>query len=263
MNQDQTLDSITAGTNRVRAILDEHGFLTRAHTDDLLKRVVQRSDFLSVVDFQAMASPVQKCSRISLSKDGLSRHSDVTMNTVAVRGEIPISSEILVRDGGDGIVLDAWAAAMAQDMTELVTYGDVSSKDPFLSLLNGAFAQAGRVLNKTYGSWNALANAMLAEIPKDCRSNVRWFIDQTFPQTDDASSQNRFPVVFCPRCPEPPQVLLTPPRNITVGVWNKLEVKVEPNFVDGRIDTILAVKFDVKLIDPSLAVRAPMPPVTE
>lgn len=129
----------------------------------------------------------------------------IEIDTVLVRGEIPIADEVMEdnfeREGFGNTVMAMVAEASGRDIEDLMINGDTASSDPYYALTDGwlkrtAAAAGGNAINgSTYGDdYQALFLAMLQTLPakyKRDKPNMRFYVPLSLEENYRASLAGR------------------------------------------------------------------------
>lgn len=116
----------------------------------------------------------------------------VTISTVLIRGEVPVSDEVLedqVEQAGFGDTLMTMIAeAVGRDVEELMINGDTGSGDPYLALLDGWIVQAtSGTGNHSYdatadgGDYQSIFKKLLNSVPDKYKRDIgnwRYYVPQ-------------------------------------------------------------------------------------
>ncbi len=216
--------------------------------------------------------------------------SKVELDAKLFKAEIDLSDEVLEdsieRGALRNTVMQLMAERTSLDMDEVLVNGDTASADPFLAQFDGIRKQAtsnvvsagGQNLNKS-----VLRDAIKA-MPKEFLRRKRdlVFFTGTDAEIDyrdsladrigtfaDNNLQNEIetrymsvPVVDVPVFPEDlgggsneTEIILTNPRNITVGMWRRIKMETDKLVREGVLLIVASLRFDVKFQEETSVVK--------
>jgi hypothetical protein len=214
----------------------------------------------------------------------------VELDAKLFKAEVDLSDEVLEdsieRGALRNTVMQLMAERSSLDMDEVLVNGDTASADPFLAQFDGIRKQAtsnvisagGQNLNKS-----VLRDAIKA-MPKEFLRRKRdlVFFTGTDAEIDyrdsladrigtfaDGMLQNEMetryssiPVIDVPVFPEDlgggnneTEIVLTNPRNITVGMWRRIKMETDKLVREGVLLIVASMRFDVKYQEETAVVK--------
>lgn len=203
------------------------------------------------------------------------------------KAKIPITREAL-KDNVQGgtllnLIMDKAPGAIARDMERIIVQGDTTSLTTVLAQLNGLLAQA---TTNTYAGGSTKINkdqleAMLALLANEYKQDVSRLRFYTSIQAERAwrnelaeratvggdrylienapALYGGIPIKGCAAFPVAANlcsVLLCDPKNIVVGMWQDVELRIVEEPVAGKFWILAYVRFDVKYQDEEAVAKA-------
>lgn len=147
----------------------------------------------SKIDFASrVLKPGVEATRLADADRAVPTTGVVEISTVLLRGEVPVSDEVLEdqveQEGFADTLMAMIAEAVGRDIEELMLNGDTTSGDPYLALLDGWIKQATTGAgNNTYDAsadgqdYQAIFSKMLSALPdkyKRDKANMRFYVPQ-------------------------------------------------------------------------------------
>lgn len=207
------------------------------------------------------------------------------------KAEVHLSNEVLEdsieRDELRQTIMQLMGEAISRDMDEIIVQGDTSSGDAYLAQFDGLLKQVtsnivnagGQSPNKTI--WRDMLKTMPSAFLRNKRL-MRYFtsVDAEIMYRDSISDRQTnsgdnalnsdapcgysgIPVVDVPLFPEnlglggdETAAVLTDPKNINVGVWRNIRFETDKNISKGVVIIVATMRFDMKLIEETAAVKA-------
>lgn len=209
--------------------------------------------------------------------------SKVTLSTVIAKGTVRIEDEVfednVERDSLRQTVMGLIGEKCGADMEELTILGDTTSTDPFLALLDGFIKQT--VSNAVAAGGVSLSKTVLRDLfkalPREFRRDKSKlaFLTSSDAQVDyvdslasratpggdsalesgrDEPTWSKVPVVDIPLFPntlgggnDETVVLLTDPKNLTVGVQRDIRLEYVRDVEAGENVFVVTLRLDAKL----------------
>lgn len=223
--------------------------------------------------YEATALPVAQRSKPDLTKS--------LLQAKLLKAEIRMSKEVLEDNiEGDGFqnhIITAAGKAVARDMDELISNGDILSADPFLAVLDGIRKQAttNTVAAGTVNLSKTILKSSMKTMPVEFLRDRRQlsFLTSMDAETDYRDSLadratavgDRFllegikatyagvPISGVPIFPEnlgggtnETEMLLLDPKNIHVGIWRQIEWETDKDIMAGELIIVVSLRMDVK-----------------
>lgn len=218
---------------------------------------------------------------------------NVELDTALYKAEVRLPNEVLEdnieRDQLKNTIMQLMAEAISRDMDEAVVQSNPTSQDPFLANLpaGGILYQnvthqvdaQEQLLNKNV--FKALMKAMPTPFLRN-RETLRFLTsvhaeidyrdslgsrqtpggDSYLIQAGEAAYSG-IPVVDVPLFPEnigvgstTTDVLLTDPKNITVGIWREIRMETDKDVSAGVVIVVASLRFDMKFAEETATVLA-------
>lgn len=216
---------------------------------------------------------------------------NVELDTKLFKAEVRLPNEVLEdnieKDQLKDTIMQLMGEAISRDMDEIAVQGDTNSSDVFLAQLNGILkASTSNVVDAlTAGISKAVLRDMLKSMPtpflrnKDLlryMTSVHALIDyaDTYAnrqtpagdqhlQDSAPISYQGVPVLDIPLFPETlgsatncTDVVLTDPKNVTVGVWRDIRMETDKDVSAGVVIIVASLRFDVKYAEETATVKA-------
>ena len=216
--------------------------------------------------------------------------SQVELDAKLFKAEVRLTNESLEDSIERGelrqTIMEEMGLALSRDMEEIIVQGDTASADPTLAQFDGLIKQvtsnivnAGGVpANKTL--WRDMLKTMPSPFLRDKRM-LRFFtsndaeldyrdsISDRQTASGDNALNNDAPVGYSgiqvadvPLFPENLGVgtnetvaILTHPKNINVGIWRNIRFETDKNISQGVVVIVATLRFDMKLIEETAAVK--------
>lgn len=217
--------------------------------------------------------------------------SDLELDAKLFKAEVHLSNEVLEdsieRDELRQTIMQLMGEAISRDMEEIIIQGDTASTDAYLAQFDGLLKQVtsnivnagGATPNKTI--WRDMLKTMPSPFLRNKRM-MRFFTstdaeieyrdsisdrmtgsgDRAL-ETDAPVGYSGIPVVDVSLFPENLGVggnetaaVLTDPRNINVGIWRNIRFETDKNISKGVVIIVATMRFDMKLIEETAAVKA-------
>lgn len=210
--------------------------------------------------------------------------SNVELDAQLFKAEVRLPNEVLEdnieRDQLKETIMQLMAEAIARDVDEVIIRGDTTSGDPFLAQFDGLLKQAqtntvdagGALLNKQV--FKSMLKTMPTEFLRN-RSMLR-FLTSIHAETDyrdslgsrqtpggdaylteaEDSKYQGIPVLGVPMFPEnladtdtsnslnSTDVLLTDPKNVTVGIWREIRLETDKDVSAGVVIVVASLRMD-------------------
>lgn len=217
--------------------------------------------------------------------------SDLELDAKLFKAEVHLSNEVLEdsieRDELRQTIMQLMGEAISRDMDEIIIQGDTSSGDVFLAQFDGLLKQVTSNIVNNGGDYptKSVFRDMLKSIPSPFLRNkrlMRYFtsVDAEIMYRDSISDRQTnmgdsalnseapvgysgIPVVDVPLFPEnlglggnETAIVLTDPKNINVGVWRNIRFETDKNISKGVVIIVATMRFDMKLIEETAAVKA-------
>jgi len=215
----------------------------------------------------------------------------VELDTKLFKAEVRLNNEVLEdsieRQDLRQTILTLMAERIAVDMDEVIVKGDTTSPDPFLAQFNGLLASisthtvdhAAATANRTL--WKNMLKAMPSAFLRNKKAlrfltSVDAEIDyrdsladratanvgDRFVEQDAPSMYSGVPVSSVPVFPENigtgshcTDAVLIDPKNINVGVWRDIAIETDKLVSEGVLLVVATIRFDMKLIEETAAVK--------
>jgi hypothetical protein len=221
--------------------------------------------------------------------------SNVELDAELFKAEVRLPNEVLEdnieRDQLKQTIMQLMAEAIARDVDEVIVQGDTTSSDPFLAQINGLLKQSvtntvdaeGALLNKqvlksmmkTMPTQFLRNRAMLrfltsvhAEIDyRDSLASRQTPGGDSFLTEAGSASYSGIPIQDVPLFPELlvnsdggpsncTNVVLTDPKNITVGVWREIRLETDKDVSAGVVIVVASLRMDMKYAHEPAVVKA-------
>ncbi len=250
------------------------------------KQLIEKIRFASRVlraGEEATALPSADRSKPDLSK--------VELDAKLYKAEVHIPDEVLEDNIERGemrqTVMQLMAERIALDNDELLANGDTASADPFLATLDGIRAQStsnvvaagGQVTNKTIfrdmlkampSEWLRLKNRMTFLTSIDSELDYRDAVADRGTLLGDRLLEQEAPLQYSgirimpvPVFPEAlggganeTEMILTDPKNITVGIHRRIRVETDKDISEGVIKIVATLRMDMKYAEELATVKA-------
>ena len=210
--------------------------------------------------------------------------SNIELDTKLFKGQVNIPDEAFEDNIEHGALrqtlMETIGEAVSRDIEEVVVNGDTTSADPFLAQLDGILKQSQSNIVDAAGA--PLSGALLTDVLKTIpsqylreKTSMRFFTSvdtelgyrQTIAQreteagdrlleTDTPVRYSGVPIQPIPLFPEnlgpqnnQTEVLLTNPRNITIGFWRRIKFATVQDEEAGQLKIIVTLRFDCRLAD--------------
>lgn len=235
--------------------------------------------------------PGQEATQLAEADRARPELSDLELDAKLFKAEVHLSNEVLEdsieRDELRQTIMQLMGEAISRDMDEIIVQGDVASGDAYLSQFNGLLKQVTSNIVDVNGATptKSVFRDMLKVMPSAYLRNkrmMRYFtsvdaeimyrdsIADRFTNLGDSAlssdapvGYSGIPVVDVPLFPENLGVggnetaaVLTDPKNINVGVWRNIRFETDKNISKGVVIIVATMRFDMKLIEESAAVKA-------
>ncbi|MEM4408592.1 MAG: phage major capsid protein, partial [Candidatus Caldarchaeum sp.] len=202
----------------------------------------------------------------------------VELSTVLLRGEVPVSDEVMESNIERADFADTLAAYIAErvgsDLEELYVKGDTTSGDPFLATLNGLLKQARGTGGHIYDAVNdgqdyqKVFDALITSVPDQYRRDMttwRFYVSPTvkeryhsqvasrgtplgdaFLTAQQAPTYKGVRVVAVPHMPDA-NILLIQPSNIYIGFHRRVQLERFRDPREGVTSFVVSTRTDVKI----------------
>lgn len=260
-----------------------------------LATVVPMKSYKMEVPKIRFGSRILRAGSVGVALDAQSRvkpdTSNVELDAQLFKAEVRLPNEVLEdnieRDELKQTIMQLMAEAIARDVDEVIVRGDSTSTDPFLAQFDGILKQS---TTNTFDAGGALLNkqvfkSMLKTMPTEFlrnRSMLR-FLTSIHAETDyrdslgsrqtpggdgylteaEDSKYQGIPVLGVPMFPEnlggstnTTDVILTDPKNITVGVWREIRLETDKDVSAGVVIIVASLRMDAVYAHEPAVVKA-------
>jgi HK97 family phage major capsid protein len=202
----------------------------------------------------------------------------VTLTAKEFKAEVRIGDQSaednIERGTFKNTVMTLLSAAVGRDVEWIAINGDTASGTPSLAVLNGFIKQVTThtVAGGSAHLDKALLKAALKTMPEEFAkvANLAYFtnsqaridyrdsiadrigpLGEAMLTTNDDVRYNGIPLHSIPEWPDTTStsVLLTDPKNMTVGIYQKIRVETDRDISAGELIIVARLRFDVKFIE--------------
>lgn len=217
--------------------------------------------------------------------------SNVELDTKLFKAEVRLPNEVLEdnieRDQLKQTIMQLIAEAISRDMEEIVIRGDKTSSDSFLAQLDGILVQS--TTNQVDAGLSTLNKGVFRDMLKTMptpflrnREMLR-FLTSVHAEIDyrdslasrqtpggdawlaqsGSSAYSGIPVIDVPLFSETlgggsntTDVVLTDPKNITVGIWREIRMETDKDVSAGVVLVVASLRFDSRYAEETATVKA-------